>query len=157
LAWQKELHPMKLRLLFLTAAACTPLLAQVPHPVQLVGTGRAKPNFANAIAPSQIKNQNPVDPNKIAPKPQSSQPGMAFHGPISRASSKEAAEAWVDQYSADETTIDPKTGLPRFSTTVTLHQTVNAHGDRNAPVIPQYKINFLQSLMNFTLQVPSKK
>ncbi len=148
---------MKLRLFFLTVTACAPLLAQVPHPVQLVGAGRAKPNFVNAIAPSQIKNQNPVDPNRIAPKPQSSQPGVAFHGPISRANSKEEAAAWVDQYSADETTIDPKTGLPRFSTTVTLHQTVNPHGDHNEPVIPQYKMNFLQSLMNFTMQVPSKK
>ena len=147
---------MKLRLFFLTATVCLPLMAQVPQPVQTVGVGRAQPKFANSVAPSPIQNSTPMKPG-AQPKTPVFVQNLGGRGPMPRATSRDAAEYWVEENSsATEATVDPETGMPRFKTTVTAHQSL-MEPRRGEPLFaPSYKMTWLQNLMYTVAVMPDK-
>ncbi len=147
---------MKLRLVFLTATMCIPLMAQVPQPVQTVGVGRAQPKFANSVAPSPIQNSTPA-PLGAQPKTPVFIQNLGGRGPMPRAYTREAAEYWVEENSSTtEATVDPETGMPRFKTTVTAHQGL-MEPRRGEPLFaPSYKMTWLQNLMYTVAAAPDK-
>jgi hypothetical protein len=82
------------------------------------------------------------------------------------ATSQAAAEAWVRQFSApnDGSNIDPATGMPRFTTTVTLRQTpdsLEARQDSHfgAQLLKniQFVLTFLPAEKALIRSVPAEK
>ncbi len=154
-----------IRLILVATAACGALLAQSQGPVQSVGTGRATPKFANPFAPSPMHNEVVTQTTTPAEAAKAKLPSFheflaAKNGQPQRVDSPEAAEAWVTQYSSsgNEPTVDPVTGQPKFSTTVTLSQTKRPGMSPGASnEFFNSWMSAVHSLMIFTFDLPAKK
>lgn len=160
---------MKFTLCFLSTALTSMLLAQAQGPVQTVGTGRATPQYENRNVQTRLESHyapNPVQNTIIAPvRNQSQYPTLqeylaARDRAQTHAYSPEEAEAWVRQYSVnpqngDDAKIDPVTGLPRYSTTVTLRRASRESGGSES-VVPHFAGEFINNLWRFSMFVPQK-
>lgn len=160
---------MKFTLCFLSTALCSGLFAQTQGPVQTVGTGRATTRYENRNVQPQLESHyapNPVQNTIVSPvRNQSQYPTLqeylaARDHAQQHAYSPEEAEAWVRQQAvnpqnADDAKIDPVTGLPRYSTTVTLRRASRESGGSES-VVPHVAGEFINNLWRFSMFVPQK-
>jgi hypothetical protein len=160
----RSLDSMTLRIVLLTVSLCSPLLAQAPTsarqaptPVQLVDAGRAKAKFADPFTPSPIQTTVGAAPaaTERSKIPTFQQYLAARSGAQPRVNSKASAEAWVNEYSGNnESTIDPVTGMPKFSTTITSSRD-SMEPRRQDNSSPGFAFIFLKDVINLTTSVPS--
>lgn len=151
---------MKLSLCVL--ALCCTLTAQVPTSVKFVTAGAdgpdlSRPHFVpSPVSPSPVKTG--IAP--VARKDQERYPSFEQYlaarskqqasagAPVTTAAAPPATDAWVRQYSpsSNDSTIDPATGMPTFSTSVTLRQLPSEVGTN---AVPRFAAAMLRNFVFF--------
>ena len=158
-----------MRLSLCVLALCCPLAAQVPTPVKFVSASADSANFdrphfvpspvspspvRTGIAPGARKDQDrfPSLEQYLAARSKQQSSAETPAAPETP-SATPASEAWVRKYSPsnNDSTIDPATGMPAFSTTVTLRQQPSDVGTNS---VPRFAAALLRNVVFFLGSVP---